>query len=423
MVMTDTDIRTALEQATGELRAAPDLLDRVRAGGQRRVVRRRTALAAGLATIAAGSTAGVLLAGGDGGEAPVASPLLDRPTRGDLRGDQRFLDQVRRAWRANLGDVSVRGEPHVVWAGVAPHVNRAAVVAQRVPQQVASPAGQIRYGLTGFVEETTAGLRAISLEEMLTGATNAAAALLGPERDVLMVLDDGRDIRYSPTLSYAADGRVDRAFTRLDFRVRDGVAFEAIQARPTAIPMALRAEVPDAQGDRSVGLANISQLIDDAGRGGPRPDAGRQAWTLAGAPKARAENDPWDVEGRDGYDDQYGYQLVPPASTWYVRGATADGRQFAVQTLTGTDDRIRLFLSLGTPEPVLLGFPAPAAPLPVRVRLPDGQGVVVAGAGKLRYRVSRGDWLPVARNAALLPAAAQEAEVTPVRGKAVRFTL
>ncbi|RSM39766.1 hypothetical protein DMB66_57905 [Actinoplanes sp. ATCC 53533] len=422
MVMTDTDIRTALEQATGELRTAPDLLDRVRAGGQRRVVRRRTALAAGLATIAAGSTAGVLLAGG-GGATPVASPLLDRPTRGDLRRDQRFLDQVRRAWRANLGDVSVRGEPHVVWAGLAPHVNRAAVVAQRVPQRVASPVGQISYGLTGFVEETTAGLRVISLEEMLTGATNAAAALLGPERDVLMVLDDGRDVRYSPALSYAADGKVDRSFAPLDFRVHDGVAFEAIQARPTAIRVALRAEVPDSRGDRSVGLANISQLIDDAGRGGPYPGPERQVWSLAGAHEAPAANDPWDLEVRDGYHDQYGYQLVPPAGTWYIRGATADRRQFVVQTLTGTDDRIRLFLSLGTPDPVLLGFPALAAPLPVRVRLPDGQGVVVAGAGKLRYRVARGDWLPIAGYAALLPAAAREVEVTPAKGQPVRFTL
>jgi len=420
--MTDTDIRTALEQATGELRTPPDLLDRVRAGGQRRVVRRRTLLAAGLATIAGGSTAGVLLGGAGGGETPVASPLLDRPTRGDLRGDRGFLDQVRRAWRDNLGDVSVRGEPHVVWAGVAPHVNRAAVVAQRVPRRVASPVGQISYGLTGFVEETTAGLRVISLEEMLTGATNAAAALLGPERDVLMVLDDGRDVRYSPTLSYTADGKTDRTFTPLDFQVHDGVAFEATETRPTTIRMALRAEVPDSQGDRSVGLANISQLIDDAGRGGPYPGPERQAWSLAGAQKAPAENDPWDVEGRDGYYDQYGYQLVPPAGTWYIRGATADGRQFVAQTLTSTDDRIRLFLSLGTPDPLLVGFPAPAAPLPVRVRLPDGQGVVVAGAGKLRYRVSRGDWLPVTGYAALLPAAATEVEVTLRGGQPVRIT-
>jgi hypothetical protein len=75
-----------------------------------------------------------------------------------------------------------------------------------------------------------------------------------------------------------------------------------------------------------------------------------------------------------------------------------------VQTLTGTDDRVRLLLSLGTPpEPVLRGFPDPAAPLPVQVRLPDGQGVVVAAPGRLRYRVAGGTWLPITGDAALLP--------------------
>jgi hypothetical protein len=421
--MTDTDIRTALERATGELRTPPDLLDRVRAGGRRRVVRRRSVLAAGLATIAAGSTAGVWRSGGGDGTAPVASPLLDRATRGDLKGDAAFLGRVRATWRNHVGDIPVVGEPHVVWAGLAPHQARTAVVAQRVPELTASPAGQIRYGLTGFIEETPDGLRAISLEEMLTGAPNAPAALLGPQRNVLMVLDDGRDIRYSPDLSYTAAGKVERTFTPLDFQAHDGVAFEATGTSLTAIRLALRAGGPDAYGERSVGLANISQLIDDAGRGGPPRDPAQQIWSLAGADGTTAAGGEWDAETRDGFHDRYGYHLVPPADTWYIRGATGDGRQFVVQTLTGPEVRIRVLLSLGTPDPVLQGFTTPTAPLPVQVRLPDGQGTVVAGAGKLRYRVSRGDWLPVAGSAALVPAAAEQVEVTPTKGRAVVVTL
>ncbi|GAA3937688.1 hypothetical protein [Actinoplanes auranticolor] len=420
--MTDTDIRTALEHATGDLRTPPDLLDRVRAGGQRRVVRRRTVLAAGLATIAAGSTAGVLAAGGDGGGATVASPLLDRPTRGDLKRDTAFLDRVRAAWREHLGGLSVRGEAHVAWAGLAPHTGRAAVVAQRVPEQVASPAGQISYGLTGFVEQTPDGLRVICLEEMLTGATNATAALIGPDRNVLMVLDDGRGIRYSPAVAYTADGKVSRTFTPLDFRTHDGVAFEAITTPTTTIRAALRADVPDARGDRSVGLANLSQLIGEAGGGapvGPEPETR----SLTGTDPQGTADDPWDITGRDGFDDRYGYRITPPPGTWFVRGIVADGRRFAVQTLTGTDDRIRLFLSLNTPEPVLRGFPDPAAPLPVQVRLPDGLGVVVAAPGRLRYRVAGGTWLPLDVDAALLPAAADEVEVITAGGRAVRVRL
>jgi hypothetical protein len=421
--MTDTDIRSALEHATDALRTPPDLLDRVRAGGRRRVVRRRTLLAAGLATVAAGSTAGVLVSGGGAGETPVASPLLDRATRGDLRGDRSFQDRVRAVWRGHVEGAEVRGAPHVVWAGLAPHRRRVAVVAQRTRQRVASPIGQISHGLIGFVEESPDGLEVISLEEMLTGATNAMAVLLGPERGSLMVLDDGRGVRFSPEPGYTAEGKVHREFRPLDFRVHDGAAFQATVASPHLIRVALRADVPDSRGDRSVGLANRSRLIDEAGRGGPH-ETEHRVRSLAGADPELAEGGRWDVAVRDGFDDPYGYRITPPADTWFVRGVTADRRRFVVQTLTGTDARIRLFLSLGTPDPVLLSHPGPAAPLPVQVRLPDGQGVVVAaGSGRLRYRVPQGTWLPVAGDAALLPAAATEVEVTSEGRRAIRVRL
>jgi hypothetical protein len=96
------------------LDCSEDLLDRVRAGGRRRVVRRRTLLAAGLTTVVAGSAAGVVLSAGGGGAAPVASPLLDDPTRGDLRRDREFRDQVHAVWRDHVGGIAVRGEPHLV---------------------------------------------------------------------------------------------------------------------------------------------------------------------------------------------------------------------------------------------------------------------------------------------------------------------
>jgi hypothetical protein len=418
--MTDTDIRSALERATDELRTPPDLLDRVRAGGRRRVVRRRTLLAAGLATVAAGSSAGVLLAGRGGG-GPVASPLLDRPTRGDLGGDRAFLDRVRAAWRADVGAFPVRGEPQVVWAGLAPHDRRVAVVAQRVREVVVSPAGQVRYGMLGFAAEDAGGLTMLSLAEMMTEAPPATAVLLGPERSVLMVLDDGRQVRCSPEVTYTAAGAVERTFTPLDFRTHDGAAFVATGASRTTIRVGLRADVPDARGDRTVGLANLPQLV---GASGTTPDnASRLTRSLTGSGTPLTEGGPWDLGTRDGFTDRYGYRVTPPADTWFIRGRTAGHRPFAVQTLAGTDDRVRLFLSLDTPEPVFQGFTAPGAPLPVRVRLPGGHGVVVAGRGRLRYRTRRGTWLPVAGDAALLPDAAAEVELTPVAGKAIRIPL
>jgi hypothetical protein len=172
-----------------------------------------------------------------------------------------------------------------------------------------------------------------------------------------------------------------------------------------------------------VGLANLSQLVGDAGRGAPEDGARRYTPLLAGADPSFAGGGPWDLATRDGYADRWGYRVVPPPETWLINGATADGRRYVVQTLAGTDERVRLFSAVGTPDPVFRGFPDPAAPLPVQVRLPDGQGVVVAGRGRLRYRVRGGSWLPVAGDAALLPAAAEEVEVTPTAGRAVRVPL
>ena len=381
-------------------------------------MRRRTLLGAGLATVAASSTAGLWLPGGGDGPAPVASPLLDRPTRGDLRADTGWLDRVRAAWRAHVGSIPVRGEPHVAWAGLAPHGSRVAVVAQRVPQEVASPAGQISYGLTGFLEEGPDGLRALSLEQMLTGAANAPAVLLGARRNVLMVLDDGRRIEWSPAPARSDDGKVARTFTPLDFRAHDGVAFAPTAPLTTTSQVALRAGVPDARGDRSVGLANVT-----AAPIGP----GRRVRALQGSGPALAPSGEWDLAARPGYADRYGYRVTPPSGIWYVSGTTGDRRPFVVQTLPGTDDSHdlhRLFLSFGTPDkPEYRATIDPAAPLPIRVRLPGDRGVVVAGPGTLRYRVRQGTWLPVAGEAALLPAAATEAEITPGRGRAVRVRL
>jgi hypothetical protein len=114
---------------------------------------------------------------------------------------------------------------------------------------------------------------------------------------------------------------------------------------------------------------------------------------------------------------------LPPAGTWFLRGTTADGRRFVVQTLTGTDDRVRLLLSLGTPEPVLRGFPDPC-------RAPAGAGTAARRPGRRGRRTGqialpRGRRHVAAdhrRRGAAAPAAG-EVEVTTARGQAVRVRL
>jgi hypothetical protein len=434
--MTDTDIRTALERATGDLSSPPDLLERVRAGGHRRVVRRRAVLGAGLATVVAGSAAGVGLSRDHGDRrAPVASPLLDGPTRGDLREDTAYLDSVRAAWRDHVGSKRLVGEPKVVWAGTAPHDSRAAVVAQRVREEVASPIGQIDYGMIGFVEQTPAGPVVISLEQMLTLASNSAVALLGPDRDVVMILDDGRDARYSPRFTYDAGGRIRRTFTAPDFRAHDGVFFATAGKQNTSVQIAVRAGRRDGAGSLAVGLANQSALIEAAGGGRPgsgwsgserldRRLPGRDRAWPADADLDRDGLGPWDLSTREGYADTYGYWITPAVDTWLIRGATADRRRFVVQTLTAPDGRSRVFLQLETPDAVLNGFTDPGAALTLQVRLPDRQGVVVAaGNATLRYRTRAGGWLPVTGDAALLPDAAREVEVTRAGARPVLVPL
>ena len=51
--------------------------------------------------------------------------------------------------------------------------------------------------------------------------------------------------------------------------------------RPGLIRVALRADAPDSQDDRSVGLANYSRLIEQAGRGAPHAAAASAKKTSA----------------------------------------------------------------------------------------------------------------------------------------------
>lgn len=411
----DTDIRAALADATDGLSAAPDLLHRVREGGHRRVVRRRTLLAAGVATVAAGSGASVLLSGDREPTTPdVASPFLDSPTRGDLRDDTAFGAEIRAVWGRHVAGIpGLRGEPHIIWAGATFDGGRAAAVAQRIRQRVVSPVGQIAYGVMGFLEQTPRGLEAISLEEMTTQAEIAPAVLLGTPRTTVLVLDDGRRLEYSENRDYAADGRVSRTFQPLRFE-RDGAEVLFTEPQTNWIRLGLRAGVPGADGGRFVQLANLSQLAEARQRRGSwrslRIDrllpGGSLDWP-----------DAWHIATHEGYGDPYGYDFPVGDVSCRIRGVAA-GSKFSLETVTLDDMRIRLFLMVDRPEPQFRGFVDLAARLPVQVRLPGGRGVVVAAEGAaLRYRAGGGSWLPVRGDAALLPDAATEVEVTPPGGR------
>ncbi|GLZ01543.1 hypothetical protein [Actinoplanes sp. NBRC 103695] len=390
--MTDLEVRDALHRATAEVTAPADLLDRVTAGGRRRVVRRRSLLTAGLAVVGAGATAAVLRGGGGQGLAPPASDLLDGPARGDLAGDSGFLTGAVATFRSSLpDDLATMGPPRVAWAVSAP-AGGLALVAQRLrPRDLGD--GSVEFGVIRFVEMWSNGTRiwtAGRLEPMITGRYPSNAYLVGgvpgdaflrfrdffrdarPER-TLVVLDDGRPVRIATSFTVDASGRL--VWQYRDLPLPDGFA-RVVRGQAG---LSVRA------GGRGVVLGND---IDASGRTKPLIEA-----DLGGADDRRLR----------GYDDETAYFDASVFSPWRIRGVTPDGRSFVVQTLVEAGT-IRLFRFLDGPEPTYLGVVPGRSQSALATRLPDEQGIVFASKrSRFRHRSARGDWVLNPDNAGLLP--------------------
>ncbi|GHJ56790.1 hypothetical protein Nm8I071_60970 [Nonomuraea sp. TT08I-71] len=423
MTLNDSDVRDVLHRATDHLVGPPGLLDEVRRGGRRRVVRRRAVLAAVCAAVVAVPVGGLQLAG-DGGTAQVASRLLDGPTRGDLAGDDGYLRQVREAWQRRLEQDGhqLRGEPHVVWAGRTP-AGPAAYIAQRtVHNPIVGSDGDRVIAMAAFVEPTADGPRVTTREQVTDAGTDgiSQAALLGPQRDVLLVLDAGQPVEFSPELRYLPDGKVNRSFRRVAFR--DGAAVLAVPPQRTKITVAL-SRTPVSR-ENMVHIINDGPILFPGGADRPRPPQVRH--TLPGAekvwvgdPSAKEVSAP--AEALAEYIDSAGVHTSDGSPLLWVYGATPDGRLLLVETVQYDDDPARVIALLAHRY---LNFRAVAStvadwksPLPVRLRLPDNQGVLVAAEGSaLSYRVGGGTWQDAGRNAALLPADATDVRVTDVNG-------
>nr|WTA64513.1 hypothetical protein OHB51_18450 [Micromonospora sp. NBC_00855] len=413
MTMNDSDVRGILHRATDDLVTPPGLLTEVRRGGRRRVVRRRAVLAAVCAAVVAVPVAGVLDLPGAGGDAQIASPLLDEPTRGDLATDEGYLRQVLEVWQRQIAqsDGPPRGEPNIVWAGDTP-AGPAAYVAHAT-----------MHGMTvGFVKPTADGPRVSTLTQVTDTETDGLeqAALLGPQRDVLLVLDFGQPVEFSPQLRYALDGKVERTFEPVVFR--DGAAVLSVPPQRTKLTVGL-SRIPVEQ-DNVIHIDGVSEIYFPDHKDRPAPPLVRR--TLPGAeqvwgidPAAKEVIAP--TEAIAEYLDPVGAHTHDGSPRLWVYGATPDGRRLLMETVQYDDDPSHVIALLAGRQ---LPFEAVAsttadwsAPLPVRLRLPDDQGVVVAAEGSaLSYRVGDGQWTDAGRNAALLPATATEVRVTDTNG-------
>ncbi|WP_157563178.1 hypothetical protein [Micromonospora chokoriensis] len=413
MTMNDSDVRGILHRATDDLVSPPGLLAEVRRGGRRRVVRRRAVLAAVCAAVVAVPVAGVLDLPGNAGDTQLASPLLDEPTRGDLATDEGYLRQVREVWQRGMeqADDPPRGEPNIVWAGDTP-AGPAAYVAHATV-----------HGMTvGFVKPTADGPRVGTLTQVTDTETDGLeqAALLGSQRDVLVVLDFGQPAEFSPQLRYAPDGKVERTFEPVVFR--DGAAVLSVPPQRTKLTVAL-SRTPVGR-ENVIHIDGTSEIYFPGNKDRPAPPLIRR--TLPGAeqvwgidPAAKEVNAP--TEALAEYLDPAGAHTLNGSPLLWVYGVTPDGRRLLVETVQYDDGPSRVIALLAGNN---LPFEAVAsttadwtAPLPVRLRLPDDQGVVVAAEGSaLSYRAGEGQWQDAGRDAALLPATATDVRVTDANG-------
>ncbi|MBU2664387.1 hypothetical protein KOI35_12860 [Actinoplanes bogorensis] len=392
--MTETDVRDVLGRATEHLSPAPDLLDRVRAGGRRRVVRRRAVLGAAVAAVVVGGGA--------------ASLRRTTPApRGDLAGDHDLLERMREAWLTAVPDGV--GEIVVHWAGTTP-MGPVGVLSQR--------SARTGYDLQGFVETLDEGLRGLAGPLLVEPGTIAPIALAGRAGGltVLVIVTGGRDVNLSENFTIDDHGRVDRRFVTLHgdlvFQRPEHSERYALRvgADPVPIKYSRRFVLPEEPRDVPQNVVRV----------------------MAGVPDEVIDVGQWDVSARPGYLDRYGYGRWEGPTQWHVRGRLADGRRLVVQTLA-LDGAARAFWMaapdaeyptvgyLGTPP----GVDVRLGNVPVLyLRLPDRLGVVVAAQNsELLYRVREGTWLPIAGDAALIPDAATELEVRTASGRPARYPL
>jgi hypothetical protein len=430
MTIGESDVRHALERATGHLYSPPGLLDDVRRGGRRRIVRRRTLLAGGLVLGAATLAGGLVTWPPLDGPMDVASPLLDEPTRGDLAGDREFLDRVARVWRKTLldSDMSMAGEMHAVWAGNTP-VGPAAFVIQRTRDNPVASGEYRVFAMCTFIHTMPDGLEPMIVTQMDDGPTDGVpqAGLLGPDADVLVVVDFGAPVLYSPELAFNSDGEVVRTWQPAPFT--DGAFVTRIPPQKARTTVAI--------GRSPLRQIDIVHLANDVVRhpsGQRQPQLVQKA--LPGADRAwRADqldppNLPWDQleAALRPFLDPCGVHLNGADPIYSIIGSTPDGRRLWLYSLQWDDYPARHLLFLAPPRdgaftPAGFVSAAPGGRDTLIFGLPARQGTLFARAGAAaRYRTAAG-WQPAETDAVLVPSDGLEVEVIIPGAEPQRYPL
>ncbi|TDV53997.1 hypothetical protein [Actinophytocola oryzae] len=436
--MNTTELGQLLRGATDGLEPPRGFAHQVLAGGRRRRLRRRLTVAASAVAVLAVAAAGTVVAL-DREHAPdAAQQLLNTPTKGELAGDRAFQAEVIRAWEEGLTIApeasyryydDLRGEPHILWAGNTP-AGRAAVVVQQTyvhrDYWVHFDGLGMAKGLIA-VDPADGRLKLVGTLPVDSTPGSANYFMFGRDDETMLIVDEGKPLYYS---TKPRDASSDLESYRPEWRriqASHGVALVSIPGDLDPGPAGITRRLvyqgdhpPDVVGmdTRSFETADaasihLDHLLLDPDDRLPIPNffGWRDKWTL-GTP----------ISGVDTADLE---RSARPKSAWQIIVWRPD-RVFLVREVMNVDDRnlsgstgsvLTVGASgIGQDDPrggdIDVGKIDHDAVLPVRYRLPDGGGWVVARKGQpLSYRTQGGQWHDAGRDAALLPDDAVEVKV------------
>ena len=145
-----------------------------------------------------------------------------------------------------------------------------------------------------------------------------------------------------------------------------------------------------------------------------QPGGGFEGWLV---PELRRTDEWCSLTGEDRFSDRGALHPVAASADWSIQVHTPNGHYVCLNTHQYGNEVRRPIYGIATadlPAPAARfgGSIAPSSPLAVRLRLPGGQGVIVAAENAtLRYRGNDGPWRPVQGYVALLPDSATAVQV------------
>lgn len=441
MSVNTEDLTRALRDATDDIEPRAGFTTDVLRGGKRRQFRRRMAVTGTLAFVMAAGVV-VSVAPWDptppGLTAAAPSPLLTAATRGDLAGDTDYLRDARTAFTKGMaaspgadqpGNTLI-GEPRVYWAGNTPAGKVAIVVRQRESEKgIAHYADGTAVDLS-TVQRVVIGL-VIGDQATLVNSAPASgdamtlertAFLFGPSDRYAIAFSGGAPLHASPEWKVGEDGRGARTWTAMTDL--DGISFLAF---PGAVRggdvRVVRAKDPEkADNEQAMHVLPASLYHEGTDRQSKPIPRRTMDWPQnqplrAGGTKTAPLTDDLDV-GSELRAAGYGDPLARVGVIGFeVIADLPGGRSVVGVEYVPNDTGSRLYLgyrdAAGKVTKWAYGGPLNSAkPLPVTVKLENGQGTLVAASGaNLRYRTD-GDWISAGKDAALLPTNATQVEVT-----------